>query len=63
MRNGVKKEILKKDRITDAIQLTEAAYCVTFVSNDTYLVNKYGKRINPDIELLLTSDFLNHLDC
>jgi hypothetical protein len=50
-----------EDKITDAIQLTEASYCDTLVSHDRDLANKYGKMLNPNIELLKINDFLKEL--
>lgn len=50
----------RRDRFEDALQLTEAAYCTTFVSDEKQLVknNGFGYKINPFIELLSVEKFL-----
>ena len=60
------------DRFFDAIQFTEASYCTTFVSEEAKLVNDkeksknekelYGRKLNPDIELLHIENFMAHLN-
>jgi hypothetical protein len=55
-------QIPSEDRITDAMQLTEAAYCTTFVTEEKKLVRSYGNNINPNIELIEVDTFLKHLN-
>jgi len=49
-----------KNRITDSLQLTEASYSVTFVSNDRWLL-KNGNWINPDIEVISAEEFVKSM--
>jgi len=57
-----------EDKITDAIQLTEASHCTTFLSAEKDLVvfkekkeDPFGRKLNPAIELLYIHDFLGLL--
>lgn len=68
----LEKKPPRKDTFFDAIQFTEASYCTTFVSEDEKLVNDkekskngkelYGRKLNPDIELLHIKNFMAHLN-
>lgn len=53
-------EKASRDRFEDALQLTEAAYCTTFVSVEKKLIedNGFGHKINPFIERLDVKEFL-----